>query len=73
MKNYIMDDKFDGWFKEFDENFKKSDAWNRIQKYSQNEKDLLKLYISYKQELWAKGLVIATFVLAVATIILAIT
>lgn len=71
-----MDEQFNKWLLEFnktrEEMKSKDSAWNHVQSYNENEKDLLLWYIQYKSGKETKSLVKATWILAAATIILAI-
>lgn len=76
-----MDKEFDECAREFDESFKKSEAYkNLISKgYDQNAKDLLGWYIQYKQQksnerviYWTRWLVFGTWILAIGTLLVLI-
>ncbi len=81
MKDRIMDERFNGWAKEFDNSFRDSEAYkNMISKgYDQNAKDLLGRYFQFKQEQsheklvsWTKWLVFGTWALVIATLLIVV-
>ena len=74
-----MDKDFEKWMEEFDKDWKESKAYNIMvgRGYSQATYQLLTWYMQFKQGQsherilwWTKSLAIATWVLALATILL---
>lgn len=63
---------FDKWLEDFNAHYVSSKSWQSVQRYGQNQKDLLGWYIQYKNGRDTRSLVKATWILAISTIILAI-